>query len=101
MTSTFSNNSARSSSSSIKAYAFTEAVEQALSPQRHLDQLNAPVIVAYATLESPEFIRQSREFAAAVQANGKSIQVLVGEGYNHFEIIETLGCPYGCWGAKC
>jgi arylformamidase len=79
---------------------FTDAVEQALSPQRHLDQLNAPVIVAYGALESPEFIRQSREFAAAVQADGKSVQVLVGEGYNHFEIIETLGCPYGMLGRE-
>ncbi|MEH2248711.1 alpha/beta hydrolase [Nostoc sp.] len=77
---------------------FTDAVEQALSPQRHLHQLNAPVIVAYGTLESPEFMRQSCEFAAAVQAYGKPVQVLVGEGYNHFEIIETLGNPYGLLG---
>ena len=77
---------------------FTDEVEQALSPQRHLDQLNAPVIVAYGTLESPEFMRQSREFAFSVQADGKPIQVLVGEGYNHFELIETLGNPYGILG---
>lgn len=51
---------------------FTDSVEEALSPQRHLDLLNAPVIVAYGTLESPEFMRQSREFAAAVQADGKT-----------------------------
>jgi arylformamidase len=30
-------------------------MEQALSPQRHLDHLTAPVIVAYGTLETPEF----------------------------------------------
>ena len=77
---------------------FTDEMEQALSPQRHLDKLNAPVIVAYGTLESPEFQRQSRDFAAAVKAAGKSVQLLVGEGYNHFEIIETLGNPYGLLG---
>jgi arylformamidase len=77
---------------------FTDEMEQALSPQRHLDKLNAPVIVAYGTLESPEFLRQSREFAAAVQAAGKPVQVLVGEGYNHLEIIETLSNPYGLLG---
>lgn len=77
---------------------FTDEIEQALSPQRHLDKLNAPVIVAYGTLESPEFQRQSRDFAAAVQAAGKPVQLLVGEGYNHFEIIETLGNPYGLLG---
>ena len=31
-----------------------------------------------------------REFAAAVKAAGKPVQLIVGEGYNHFEIIETL-----------
>lgn len=65
---------------------------------RLLDKLNAPVLVAYGTLESPEFQRQSRDFAAAVQAAGKPVQLLVGEGYNHFEIIETLGNPYGLLG---
>jgi arylformamidase len=77
---------------------FTDEMEQALSPQRHLDKLNAPVIVAYGTLETPEFQRQSRDFAAAVKAAGKPIQLLVGEGYNHFEIRETLANPYGLLG---
>ena len=77
---------------------FTDEMEHLLSPQRHLDKLNAPIIVAYGTLESPEFQRQSRDFAAAVQAAGKPVQLLVGEGYNHFEIIETLGNPYGLLG---
>jgi arylformamidase len=77
---------------------FTDDIEQALSSQRHLDKLNAPVIVAYGTLETPEFQRQSREFAAAVKAAGKSVQLLVGQGYNHFEIPETLGNPYGLLG---
>jgi len=77
---------------------FTDEVEQALSPQRHLDHLNAPVIVAYGTLETPEFQRQSRDFAAAVKAAGKPVELLVAEGYNHFEIIETLGNPHGLLG---
>ena len=77
---------------------FTDEMEQALSPQRHLDKLNAPVIVAYGTLETPEFQRQSRDFAAAVKAAGKPVQLLVGEAYNHFEIPETLANPYGLLG---
>ena len=77
---------------------FTDEIEQALSSQRHLNSLNAPLIVAYGTLETPEFQRQSRDFAAAVKAAGKPVQVLVGEGYNHFEIIETLANPYGLLG---
>ena len=77
---------------------FTDDMEHALSSQRHLDKLNCPVIVAYGTLETPEFQRQSREFAAAVQAAGKPVQLLVANGYNHFEIIETLANPYGLLG---
>ena len=77
---------------------FTDEIEQALSSQRHLNNLNAPVIIAYGTLETPEFQRQSRDFAAAVKATGKSVHLLVGEGYNHFEIIETLANPYGLLG---
>jgi arylformamidase len=77
---------------------FTDEIEQALSSQRHLDKLNAPLIVAYGTLETPEFQRQSRDFAAAVKAAGKPVQLLVAEGYNHFEIPETLASPYGLLG---
>ncbi|MEO8103178.1 MAG: alpha/beta hydrolase [Betaproteobacteria bacterium] len=77
---------------------FTDEIEEALSSQRHLAQLNAPLVVAHGTLETPEFQRQSREFAGAVKAAGKPVQLLVGEGYNHFEIIETLANPYGLLG---
>jgi arylformamidase len=33
-----------------------------------------------------------------VKAAGKPVQLLVGEGYNHFEIPETLANPYGLLG---
>jgi arylformamidase len=74
-----------------------ETVEQ-LSPIRHLDRLHAPLVVAYGTLETPEFQRQNREFASAVAAAGKPVQLLVGEHYNHFELPETLANPYGLLG---
>jgi arylformamidase len=77
---------------------FTDDMEQNLSSQRHLDKLHAPVIVAYGTLETPEFQRQSREFAAAVRAVGKPVSLLVAEHYNHMEIIETFGNPLGLLG---
>ena len=77
---------------------FTDEIEQALSTQRHLDKLNTPIIVAHGTLESPEFQRQTREFAAAVKAAGKPVQLIVAEGYNHFELPETFGNPYGLLG---
>jgi arylformamidase len=77
---------------------FTDEVEQALSSQRRLEHLNCPVILGYGTLETPEFQRQSRDFAAAVKAAGKPVTLLVGEGYNHFEMPELLANPYGLLG---
>jgi len=77
---------------------FTDEMVHALSPIRHLDKLHAPLIVAYGSHETPEFIRQSRDFAKAVADAGKSVQLIVAENYNHFEIIETLANPYGILG---
>jgi arylformamidase len=73
---------------------FTDEVEEKLSSQRHLDRLNAPITVCYGTQETPEFQRQNRDFAAAVKAMGKPVELLVGESLNHFEMQETLGNPY-------
>jgi arylformamidase len=77
---------------------FTDEMEDKLSPQRHLDRITCPVIVAHGTLETPEFQRQTRDFAAAMRAAGKPIELLVGEGYNHFEMMETLANPHGLLG---
>ncbi len=77
---------------------FTDADEQQLSAQRHLDKLVAPVAVVHGTLETREFQRQSRDFAAAVKALGKPVTLSVMEGYNHFEVMEALGNPYSLFG---
>src|SRR5215510_12132089 len=81
-----------------KYVKFTDEMEQALSAQRHIDKLHTPLILAYGTYETPEFQRQSRDFHAAVKAAGKPVELLVGEGYNHFEMLETLANPYGLLG---
>jgi arylformamidase len=77
---------------------FNDEVEHALSAQRHIDKINCPVTLVYGTLETPEFQRQSRDFAAAVQAARKAVRLVVAPGYNHFEINETLSSPYGFFG---
>jgi arylformamidase len=74
---------------------FDDETVEALSAMRHLDRVTMPLILAYGTEESPEFQRQTRDFAAALSARGANVQLLVGTGYNHFEIAETLGNPYG------
>ena len=63
-----------------------------------LTRLACPVVVSYGDQESPEFQRQAREFAAAVERIGKLDRLLVGGRYNHFEIVETLANPYGLLG---
>ena len=77
---------------------FTDAIEDALSTQRHLARINCPVVLAYGTNETPEFQRQSRDFATAMKAAGTSVTLLVGEAYNHFEMPETFASPYGLLG---
>jgi arylformamidase len=77
---------------------FTDAMVEALSPIRHLDRLGAPVIVSYGTYETPEFIRQAKEFAAAVRDAGKLRELVVAENYSHLDLPETLCNPYSLLG---
>jgi hypothetical protein len=39
--------------------------------------------------------RQNRDFAAAVRAIGKPVELIEAANYNHFEMVESLGNPYG------
>jgi arylformamidase len=77
---------------------FTDEMEEALSAQRHLDRIHTPLLLAHGTLETPEFQRQTRDFAAALAAAGKPVQFIVAKGYNHPEMGETFGNPYGIMG---
>jgi arylformamidase len=74
---------------------FNDDMEDKMSSLRHLDLLRAPVIVTYGTYETPEFQRQNRDFAAAVKALGKPVELVAAPNYNHFEMNETLANPYG------
>ena len=74
---------------------FTDAMEELMSSQRQIERLRAPIIVTYGTNETPEFQRQSRDFAAAVKAAGKPVELVEAQNYDHFEMCETLGNPYG------
>jgi arylformamidase len=78
--------------------AFDDEMEARLSPIRHVDRLSAPLGVAWGSRESPEFIRQGRDFAAAATAAGKPVERLVAEGTNHFEMMATLDRADGLLG---
>ena len=78
---------------------FDDAMEESMSTQRHIARLKAPITVMYGTFETPEFQRQSRDFAAAVKAAGKPVELIVAPNHNHYELQETLGSPYG-WAGR-
>ena len=73
----------------------TDEMEESMSPQRHLDQLRAPVVVTCGMNETPEFQRQTRDYAAAVKAAGKRVELIEAPNYNHYEMGESFGNPYG------
>jgi arylformamidase len=73
---------------------FDDAMEEALSPQRHIEKIGAPLIVAYGTFETPDFQRQSRDFAAAMKAAGKPVELIAAPNYAHMEMCESLANPY-------
>jgi arylformamidase len=74
---------------------FTGDMEQSMSSQRHLDLLRVPIMVTYGSNETPEFQRQGREFATAVKAAGKPVELIEAANYNHVEMEQSLGNPYG------
>jgi arylformamidase len=79
--------------------AFTDESLVALSPQRHIDRIEAELVVAVGGRESPEFQRQSQSFVDALRDSGKSVRFIRAEALNHFEIVENLGDATGEIGA--
>jgi len=77
---------------------FDDAMEEAMSPIRHLDKVHAPITVTYGTYETPEFQRQGRDFAAALKAAGRPVTLIAAPNYAHIETQESLGNPYGANG---
>ena len=65
-----------------------ERLEHEYSPIRHVERIRCPVTVAWAEKESRDFFRQSKAFADKLGA-----PAMIGEGLNHFEIVETLADP--------
>lgn len=82
-------------SSRSRYVAFTDEVEQGMSAQRHAARYDIPLTLAYGDQESPEFQRQTRDFAATLEQAGKPFTLQVHQGYNHLEMMETLGNPFG------
>lgn len=73
---------------------FTDELVQDLSAMRHLDRVHCPVVVCHGSQESPEFIRQSREFVAALKEAGRPVDLILAPGANHFEVLESFHNPF-------
>jgi arylformamidase len=74
---------------------FTDESEDAMSPQRHLDLVKAPLIITYGTGDSPEFQQQSEDFFAALQRAGKPAELIAAPHFGHMEVAESLASPFG------
>lgn len=67
----------------------------AMSPIRHLEKQNRPLVIAYGLAERPEFQRQPQEYHAAREAAGLASELLPLDGHDHFSILEELASPNG------
>jgi arylformamidase len=66
-----------------------------LSPIHHIQHIRFPVVLSHGTKETPEFQQHTKDFAAALEAAGKDVKLIVAQGYNHFEHNETFANPFG------
>jgi arylformamidase len=64
-----------------------------LSAISRMAHINAPILLAYGSAETPEFQRQPQAFAAAMRAARKSVETMVMDGDNHFKILRGLADP--------
>jgi Carboxylesterase family len=74
-----------------KYVKFTDELEQAMSPQRHLDLLRTPVTITYGTYETPEFQRRRRRrHRRRLCADGLADEKLM-DALNEKYVIVNLG----------
>ena len=66
---------------------FTPDEVAAFSPLRHPINIDAPMIVTVGGAETPEFVKQSADYAAACRAAGVKVEHIVPEGANHIDIV--------------
>jgi arylformamidase len=80
--------------SSRRSYIdLSDAEARQMSPVLHAGRSCLPLHLLYGSRESPEFIRQSRAFAKALEHENKLAACLEIPGKNHFEIMDALADP--------
>lgn len=71
------------------ALRLTPDEARACSPQFHVGR-GAPTVVAVGEAELPELLRQSRDYAQALQTAGEPATLLGLPGANHFTVLDEL-----------
>lgn len=72
-----------------------EGEEKRTSPMLRIPASGPPMIVAVGGGELPEFLRQSRDYAAAWAAKGLKGRLLEIGTHNHFTVLDELANPKG------
>jgi len=78
----------------------TPQEQKALSPIERISETRLPLHILFGEAESPEFIRQSRAYAAALANHGKLAACVQIPKANHFDMADqlaSLGTPAGSW----
>ena len=76
------------------SYVSLDAAQVAsLSPARHAADVRCPVTLICGEHESPEFRRQTRAFAAVLEAAGRLAGLTEMPGADHFDVNEAFGVP--------
>lgn len=76
-------------------FRLDEAEEKRTSPMLHIPASGPPQIVAVGGGELPEFLRQSRDYAAAWTARSLKARLLEVGAHNHFSVLDDLADPKG------
>jgi len=69
------------------------ATARAVSPLHLPPPEETSLLLAVGGTETPEFLRQQRDFAAAWSAGGAAIESVVLEGLDHFAAVDCLADP--------
>ena len=74
-------------------------MEQSLSSIRYIDRLRAPITVAYGSFKSRNFSVEAA-FCPRGQSDRKPVKLIEAPSFNHFEMCESIGNPYGPTGLQ-
>ncbi len=83
-----------------RGFLLGPAVEEELSIVRQAGRLRSRLLLAHGSAETPAFRIGARDLAAELARQGRDAALRVAEGYNHFEVVETLANPYGVLGRE-